>query len=155
MCTRTTTESNEEKKDATEEPAEAAPDETDLDNDDLKDAPQSDGESAASDEGEIGSLKTYTLKWKNVSYDEFGIMYTFENKNGEEVVFTQLADPDFKESDYYTSTAVKDQIFPILEIREDVKEKWFEVVTEIQEMENVNEPNEPYRAPVIISIKSI
>lgn len=104
-----------------------------------------------------GSVQTYKLKWKSVAYDEYGISYGFENQKGEEVYFFHLNIPGFtdKQNDFYTSIEVDDRIFPVLEIKEEVKNKWYEVKVEIQEIENEAEPSETNDTPVIISIKPL
>jgi hypothetical protein len=146
---------NEENDEATEEQEEAI--EGDLIDEDLGEGETMDAETLVADEEGVGSRKTYTLKWKGVSYDEYGISYAFEDKKGEEVYFFHLNIPGFtdNENDYYTSTPVEDRIFPVLEIKESVKEKWFEVLVEIQNMENEAEPSETNEVPVIIGIKPL
>jgi hypothetical protein len=71
------------------------------------------------------------LKWKSVSQSQYGMMYTFETKYGEEKIFWYMEVPGYSNENnpYYSSYQNEESIFFQHKIDDKIKSKWFRVST--------------------------
>ena len=109
-----------------------------------------------SQESKSEPSETQILKWKSVSSTEYGMGYEFEDKNGNVVYFHRFGIPGFSTdtNDFFTATPVEGTVFSEYKIKDEVKDKWFEVQIATRQEENPNDDTEPMiDVQVIVSIK--
>jgi hypothetical protein len=84
------------------------------------------------------STRTLVLKWKSVSSSEWGNAYEFEDQSGNVFTAYALEIPGLSkdDNDYFTSAPVEGTPFARYEIKDAVKENWFDVKIYTRQEEN-------------------
>jgi hypothetical protein len=102
------------------------------------------------------STRTLVLQWKSVSSSEWGPSYEFTDESGNDFTAQQLAMPGFSEenNEYFTSTPVDGSPFSKYEIKDAIKQNWYDVkvFTRQEENENAGE-GEMKDVQIIVSLK--
>jgi hypothetical protein len=74
------------------------------------------------------------LKWKDVSYSEYGPLYVFEDRKGEELRIRLIEIPnwDFDHNDYLDVTSPANSEFPEVTLKESAVGKWYKAVVQME-----------------------
>jgi hypothetical protein len=111
---------------------------------------------AQATEAKDDSTRTLVLQWKSVSSSEWGPSYEFTDESGNDFTAHQLAMPGFSEenNEYFTSTPVDGSPFSRYEIKDAIKQNWYDVkvYTKQEENENAGE-GEMKDVQIIVSLK--